>query len=195
MSLERVLAQIRQTNVTKTTHREPYAAISPTRPELSQAGRAVLITGGGTGAGLAMAKAFIRASAATIIIIGRRADVLEAARLRLVGEAKVASTGTDIITQACDVTNFVEVDALWEGFAEKGIVVDVYIANAAKFTEPKPILELCTEEVWNQVETNVKSPLYFAEKFHAQAGFEPDKQKVSTPPSSPPSTSTIGIIG
>jgi NAD(P)-dependent dehydrogenase (short-subunit alcohol dehydrogenase family) len=181
MSLEQVLADIRQTNVTKTTHREPYAAISPTRPELSQAGRAILVTGGGTGAGLAMAKAFILASAATIIIIGRRADVLEAARLRLIEEAKVAGTRTEIITQTCDVTNFVEVDVLWEGLAEKGIIVDVYIANAAKFTEPKPMLELGTEEIWNQVETNVKSPLYFAERFHAQAGSEHNKQKVSTP--------------
>jgi NAD(P)-dependent dehydrogenase (short-subunit alcohol dehydrogenase family) len=176
MSLEQALAEIRRTDATKTIHREPYAAISPTRPELSQAGRAILITGGGTGAGFAMAKAFILASAATIILIGRRAGVLETARTRLVEEA---GTGTKIIIQTCDVTNTADVDALWQSIAEEGIVVDVYVANAAKFTEPKSMLELGTEEVWNQVETNVKSPLYFAEKFHTQPGSNTDKRKVT----------------
>lgn len=181
MSLEQILIDIRQTNVTKTVHRKSYAAIEPTRVELSQAGRAILITGGGTGAGLAMAKAFIRASAATIIIIGRRANILGTARARLIEEAKAAGTGTNVIAQTCDVTNTAEVDALWKHLAEKGIMVDVYVANAAKFTEPKPLLELGTEEVWNQVETNVKFPLYFAEKFHAQPNDNPEGQKVCTP--------------
>jgi NAD(P)-dependent dehydrogenase (short-subunit alcohol dehydrogenase family) len=180
MSLEQVLADIRQTNVTKTVHRKSYPTISPTHPKLSQAGRSILITGGGTGAGFAMAKAFIRASAATLIIIGRRADVLENARASLTEESKITRTGTKIITQTCDVTNLAQVDALWADLAAKNIVVNVYIANAAKFTEPQPMLSLGMPEVWNQVETNVKSPLYFAEKFHSQSNSDPDKQKVSS---------------
>jgi hypothetical protein len=55
----------------------------------------------------------------------------------------------------------------------------VYVANAAKFTEPQPMFELGVEEVWSQVETNVKSPLYFAEKFWKQPGTG-EKQKVSS---------------
>jgi NAD(P)-dependent dehydrogenase (short-subunit alcohol dehydrogenase family) len=177
MSLEEALAEIRRTNFTDTVHAKSYPAISPTRPELTQAGKGVLITGGGTGAGFAMAQAFIRASAATIVIVGRRADVLDTACSQLEQEANNMSTGTKVITLACDVTKTEEVDALWKELEAKNIFVDVYVANAAKFTEVKPMLELGTEEVWSQVETNVKSPLYFAEKFHAQSGAG-EKQKV-----------------
>ncbi|KAF2126489.1 NAD(P)-binding protein [Dothidotthia symphoricarpi CBS 119687] len=169
MSLIETLAKLRRTNVTKTTHREPYAAISPTRPGLSQAGKVILITGGGTGAGFAMAQAFIRASASTIIITSRRGNVLDAARSRLEQEANLVGGGTKIVAITCDVVNQTEVDALWKELDEQGIAVDVYIANAAKFTEVKPILELGAEEVWSQVETNMKSPLYFTERFYKQA--------------------------
>jgi NAD(P)-dependent dehydrogenase (short-subunit alcohol dehydrogenase family) len=175
MSIVEVLNDIRKTNVTKTVHQEPYDAISPTRPELSQAGRTVLITGGGTGAGLAMAHAFIQASAAVIVIVGRRAEVLEAARLKLEDEAKSVGTNTRIIAHPCDGTKVSDIDALWQYLGDQNIFVDVYVANAAKFTEPKPMMELGTEEVWSQVETNVWSPLYFTEKFCKQPT---DKQKV-----------------
>jgi hypothetical protein len=180
MSLEQVLASIRQTIVTNIVHRESYPAISPTHPELSQAGPSILITGGGTGAGFAMAKAFIRASAATLIIIGRRADVLGTSQASLAEESKTTGTGTKIITQTCDVTNLAEIDALWANIGAKNIIVDVYIANAAKFTEPQSMLSFETTEVWNLVETNVTSPLYFAKKLHSQPNSDPDKQKVTS---------------
>jgi NAD(P)-dependent dehydrogenase (short-subunit alcohol dehydrogenase family) len=175
MSVAEVLQEIRRTNVTQTIHQTPYYAISSTRAELSQAGRSVLITGGGTGVGFSIAQAFIRASAATIIIVGRRAAVLNSARSRLEEEAKALGAGTKIITKPCDVISTTEVDEFWEYLREQDISVDVYVANAAKFTEVQPLLELGTEEVWNQVETNVKSPLHFVEKFWKQPG---DKQKV-----------------
>jgi NAD(P)-dependent dehydrogenase (short-subunit alcohol dehydrogenase family) len=175
MSVAEILQELRRTNVTETIHQKPYHAISPTRAELSQAGRSVLITGGGTGVGFSIAQAFIRASAATIIIVGRRAEVLNSARLRLEEEAKAVGARTKIITKPCDVISTTEVDKLWEDLRKQDISVNVYIANAAKFTEVQPLLELGTDEVWNQVETNVKSPLHFAEKFWKQPG---DNQKV-----------------
>ncbi|KAJ4369599.1 hypothetical protein N0V83_005361 [Neocucurbitaria cava] len=175
MSLEQVIAGGRQTNVTTTVHQEPYPAISPTRPELSQAGKTILITGGGTNIGLAIATAFIKASAATVIIVGRRAEVLESARSQLEEVSKAAGTDAKIIARACDVVNLADVDALWKNLADQGIVVDVYVANAAKFTEPKALLQLGAEEVWSQVETNVKAPLVFAEKFYAQPGGKKQK--------------------
>jgi NAD(P)-dependent dehydrogenase (short-subunit alcohol dehydrogenase family) len=180
MSVEEILRDIRKSNVTSTIHETPYAAISPTRPELSQKGRAVLITGGGTGAGFAMARAFVRASASTVIIIGRRAGILEAAKGKLEEEAKTTATYSNIRIKACDVLNFQEVDKLWKELEDEVVGgVDVYVANAAKFTEPQPMFELGVEEVWSQVETNVKSPLYFAEKFWKQPGTG-EKQKVSS---------------
>jgi NAD(P)-dependent dehydrogenase (short-subunit alcohol dehydrogenase family) len=166
---------LRTTKFTKTVHDDVYPAISPSRPELSQAGRTILVPGGGTGVGFAIASAFVRASAARIILISRRAEVLSSAASKLSVEAAKAGTDTEIIAKACDVNDKEQVDALWEWFASKNIVVDVLIANVALFDPTKPLLEFGTEGVWSHFETNVKSQLLLAEKFNAQGE---DRQKV-----------------
>jgi hypothetical protein len=169
-------AVLPQKNVTPNTHREPYPAVSPSRPELSQAGRAILVTGGGTGVGYSIAQSFVRAAADTVIIIGRRQDVIAEAAASLEKEAKSVGTNTKIISRSMDATDLAKVDALWKDLAAQGITVDVYVANAAKFSDGKSILELGFDEVWSQIETNAKSPLYITEKFCGQPG---DKKKVS----------------
>lgn len=169
-AIDAIFHSLRYTNVTKTVHGDTYPAISTNRPELSQAGRTVLITGGGTGVGFSMATSFIQASASRLIIVSRRAEVLAAAAEKLEKVAEKAGTKTQVIARACDLLNQAEVGKLWADLAAEGITVDVYVANAAKFTEPKPILELGADEVWSQMESNVKGPLYFAEKFNAQPG-------------------------
>lgn len=174
-ALREIIKSLCHTEVTKTVHDSVYPAIASTRPELSQAGRVVLITGGGTGVGFASARAFVRASASTVIILGRRADVLAKAVTKLEEEAKTSGTNTKILSRTCDMLDFAQVDAFWKEFADKGITVDVFVANAAKFTETKSILELGFDEVWSQVEANAKSPLYFAQKLYAQPG---DRQRV-----------------
>lgn len=171
-----MFAQLRETNVTKTIHRQLYPAISPHRPELSQARKVVLVPGGGTGVGYSIARSFVQASADTVILIGRRLNILEDAAAKLEEEAKKSNTNTKIIKQACDVTNFNETRAFWDSLTAKGITVDVLIANVAKGTEPKPIFELGSDEVWSQLEVNVKSHLYFTEQFYSQTN---EKKKVS----------------
>lgn len=166
---------LRTTKFTKTVHDDVYPAISPSRPELSQAGRTILVPGGGTGVGFAIASAFVRASAARVILISRRAEVLSSAASKLSAEATKAGTDTEIVTQTCDVNDKEQVDSLWEWLASKNIVVDVLIANVALFDRAKPLLEFGTEGVWSHFETNVKSQLLLTEKFNAQGE---DRQKV-----------------
>jgi len=169
------IQELYQTNVTKTIHHSPYPAISPSLPSLSQAGKTVLITGGATGIGLAIAHAFIQASASTVIIVGRRADKLAQACEEL---KAAAGEGTYIIGRTCDVSDVKEVTSLWEGFKDKGVVVDVLVSNAAKFTDVANLLDLGAEYVWSLFETNVKAPLLLAEKFYKQGG---DRPKASYP--------------
>ena len=177
-SLQQQFRQLLDTDVTKTIHRDTYPAISTSRPELNQAGRAVLITGGGTSVGFGIARSFVRASADIVIIIGRRPDVITKAGSSLEQEAKAAGTNTMIIARVCDANNPAEVDALWKDIASRGIIIDIYVANAAKFSEPKPIFELGAAEIWSQLEVNARSPLYFAEKLNSQ---KTSKQKVFSP--------------
>lgn len=66
--------------------------------------------------------------------------------------------------------------ALFDDLARTGILVDVLVLNAAKFADPKPLLETGVDEIWSQVEANFKGPVYLTEKFMQQNG---EKQKVS----------------
>jgi NAD(P)-dependent dehydrogenase (short-subunit alcohol dehydrogenase family) len=161
---------IPETDFTPTIHRTLYPAITPTRQELSQAGKTVLITGGGTGVGKATARSFVLASAANIIIIGRRFDVLQKAVAELEKDAAAAKSPAKIIARQCDVTKHSDVTAVWDSLKTQSITVDVLVLNSAKFSEPLRLFELGIEDVWSQFEANVKGPLHFAERFYHQQG-------------------------
>lgn len=165
-----------RTNFTKTVHRSSYPAIDPTRPELSQEDRTVLITGGGTGIGFAIASSFVKAGAGTIIIAGRREQILTDAKKQLDQEAQKAGKTTRVLAQVLDVTDKDAVTALWSGLKQKDIVVDVLVLNAAKFSPLQPIFEVGSDEVWSMFEANVRGPLILAEAFAKQGG---DKPKVN----------------
>ncbi|KAI9711559.1 MAG: hypothetical protein M1820_002124 [Bogoriella megaspora] len=171
MSHAEGLFDLSKTNFTNTVHQEVYPAIALTRPELNQTGRTVLITGGGANLGYVIAKSFVRVAADTVIIIGRRFDELVESKSRLEEEVKAAGTNTQIIARACDITDRAQVDALWRELnSDLGIIVDVFISNAAKPAQPKSILEAGTEDIWSQLEVNAKAPLYLTEKICSQPG-------------------------
>ena len=106
------------TDITKTTHKEEYPSISTTRPELSQAGRIVLITGGGAGIGFFTAKAFIRANAAIILIVSRRPEVLPQARLDLQKKVKHLEKPAIVVHGVCDAADSQSVAGLWDKLGE-----------------------------------------------------------------------------
>lgn len=148
---------------TKTVHRSPYPEISPSRPELSQAGKTVLITGGHTGIGYAIAKAYAQASAEKIIIVGRRVDLVTSATSRL----GAIFPEVQALGRVCDVSDLASADTLWEGLAKEGIVVDVVVLNAAKLST-QPILEVGRDAVWSEYLLNVRANLDFAERLYKQ---------------------------
>lgn len=159
-----------KTNFTKTVHRTSYPSIDPSRPELSQAGRTVLITGGGTGIGLSIAKSFAQAGAKRVIIVGRRANVLADAAKAIEEVAKQAGKETEVVHQTLDVTDKGGNAALWSGLKDKGIIVDVLVLNAAKFSPLQPLFDLGSDEVWSMFEANVHGPLMLSEAFVKQGG-------------------------
>lgn len=158
---------------TKTIHKTTYPTIDPARPELSQAGRTVVITGGSAGIGFAIAQGFAQAGARHIIILGRRQNVLDEAVSQL--HEQYASVKID--GRQSDVGNLDETDALWKSFENDGIFVDVLVLNAALVSAGSSILELGRDEVWSQYLVNVRSHLDFTERFYKQKGGE-NRQKV-----------------
>jgi NAD(P)-dependent dehydrogenase (short-subunit alcohol dehydrogenase family) len=89
------------------------------------AGRRVLITGGGTGIGLNIARRLLTLGA-EVVICGRRGAVLEAAA----AELRDATPGAVIVPHVCDIRDADAVEAMMAGlWAERPI--DALVNNAA----------------------------------------------------------------
>ncbi|KAK5628449.1 hypothetical protein RRF57_004164 [Xylaria bambusicola] len=150
-------------------HKNSYAAIDPSRPELSQAGRTVVVAGGNSGIGYGVAQAFIHASAARVIILGRRKDSVAAAAQKLAAEAGASYTGV-VLGIPCDIGDAASVDALWAKLRDDGIVADVLVLNAAVFAPKKTLLEVGTEDIWKIFDFNVRAQMQMTERFYKQEG-------------------------
>ncbi|KAI0431014.1 putative short-chain dehydrogenase [Xylaria sp. FL1042] len=156
--------------LTDPVHKTTYASIDPSRPELNQAGRTVLITGGNSGIGYGIAQAFLRASAAKVIILGRRKDVVAEAAQKLAAEAAGAGYKGQVVGVPCDMTDAAAVEALWARLRDDGVVVDVLVLNVAVFAPKKPLLEIGTSEVWKIYDANVRAQMHMTERFYKQEG-------------------------
>src|SRR5690606_13023215 len=85
----------------------------------------IVVTGGGTGLGRAMATYFLQLGA-RVVIASRKLDVLEAA-----AEEMAADTGGEVLSVACDVRDSVQVDQLLARSLERFGQVDALLNNAA----------------------------------------------------------------
>ncbi|KAH7136745.1 hypothetical protein B0J13DRAFT_506380 [Dactylonectria estremocensis] len=158
-----------------TIHNGPYDAISPLRPELSQAGKTVLICGGSTGIGHAIARNFCEAGASKLVILGRRSNVLQDA----VSKLREAHPNTEVIGQTCDVFERTDSQAAWDKFEADGVLLDVLVLNAVHQPALQPILEQGTDRLWQDFEANVRSSLYIVERFYKQPNHTSQKYCVS----------------
>ncbi len=113
---------------------DPIAALPglPAPPDLGAAalpagtfaGTTVLVTGGGTGLGLATAAEFSRLGA-SIVIASRKAEHLEA------GVAALEAVGADVLAVACDIREPDSVTAAFDAAVERFGLPDVLVNNAA----------------------------------------------------------------
>ncbi|UOQ51749.1 SDR family NAD(P)-dependent oxidoreductase [Hymenobacter cellulosivorans] len=121
--------------------------------------KTVLITGGGTGIGLALAQ-LLAQRRNHVIIIGRRLDKLQEAQ-QLTPELEIFQ---------CDVADPAAIDALFASLQAQGIVLDALINNAAVL-EMWDILEqpLPSAEIFNRVSINLAAPICLTQRFVRQA--------------------------
>jgi NAD(P)-dependent dehydrogenase (short-subunit alcohol dehydrogenase family) len=136
-----------------TYHTKPYPLINVTRPELSAAGKVVLITGGGSGIGLATAEKFAEAGSKTVAITGRRQQVLDEAKQKI----ESAYPGTKVLALQGDVTDRAAVDAAFKKTKDAFGPIDILVNNAGHLADFEPIgKETSTDDWWRGFETNVK---------------------------------------
>jgi NAD(P)-dependent dehydrogenase (short-subunit alcohol dehydrogenase family) len=153
-------------------HHKPYAAILPSRSELSQSGQTVLITGGGSGIGYAISKAFAQAAAATVVIVGRRPDVLKDATVRL--KQDVPEFAGRVLGLRCDVSDVQSTEELWNTLQSEHITVDVLVLNAADSRSSGPLHQIDLQQIWAEFNANVRGPIDFAQRFLKQNDAKPN---------------------
>ncbi|KAF2161590.1 hypothetical protein M409DRAFT_58983 [Zasmidium cellare ATCC 36951] len=153
---------------TKTYHTTTYPSISPTRPELSLAGKTVLITGGSEGIGLETAHAFAQAGASTIALLARRQERLDAAKSAL----QTAFPSTKILTFAASITDTPRLEALVKDLA----TIDILHLNAAQVT-PGFTLSSPAESLTDSFAVNVFGPIALIKAFLALPPRSPDAER------------------
>ncbi len=110
----------------------------------SGAGKIALVTGGGTGVGRGIAQA-LSADGFTLVITGRRADVLEAAAAEIAAE-----TGGFVRAVRCDVGDPGQVAVLFETIRGEFGRLDLLVNNAGSNVPPVPLEEVTFDE-WSGI--------------------------------------------
>ena len=113
----------------------------------------VIVTGGSSGIGLALARAFA-AEGATVFITGRRADALEAA----------AASHPNLIPVVCDVTDDAQVIALKETVDAAG-GADLLVNNAGIMVFFNLLDGSSLETQLHEIEVDVVGPIRMIEHF------------------------------
>ena len=103
-----------------------------------------IVTGGGSGIGLAIAEKFVQAGIRTIIV-GRDENKLQAAKEKL---------GEGCETAACDLSDLSAVPALVNGIAKNHGRIDILVNNAG-INLKKDFTEVTDEDFQRILQTNV----------------------------------------
>lgn len=155
-----IMANLTYPSFTETSHRSMYPDISPSNPILSAAGKVIIITGGGTGIGKAIATAFSEARAAVVILIGRTEAYLKATQNEL---SLVTTTIVDYFV--ADITDQAAVEAAFSTTFHRYGKVDVLVNNAGYLSVHTSLANSPLEDYWNGFEINVKGPIITTQAF------------------------------
>ncbi|KAF5006794.1 hypothetical protein FDECE_6849 [Fusarium decemcellulare] len=137
----------------KLYHKKPYPGLDPSRAALRQTGKTVVVTGGNSGIGYALARGFVSAGAKGVIILGRRPDVVESAAVKLQSEATQLGQQTLVEGRVCDIADLGSTEALWKSLESDSIYVDILVLSAAAYGAVEPILQGGFSKFWVNIST------------------------------------------
>ena len=143
---------------TKTYHTTPYDRIS-NHHNFSGTGKTILITGGASGVGYAISKAFASTGVSRIAIIGRSLKPLEKAKHDLEEEFP----SLQVLMYQASVTDH---DRMSQIVQELG-TIDVLVLNAATAHRRAEATDITVEEMKDAFETNVVAPFNIAKAYLA----------------------------
>lgn len=157
------MAQPLYPSFTPTYHHDQYPTIDPTQPSLSCSGKVILITGGGTGIGKAIALAFAKANAQGIALLGRTQSTLD----ETADEIRRINPATDVFVAVADITLQPQVQAAIDATISHfhTHVPDVLINNAGGLSGRGPLIDVDLTDFWRAFDLNVKGPLTVTQAF------------------------------
>ncbi|HEX6422426.1 MAG TPA: SDR family oxidoreductase [Acidimicrobiales bacterium] len=144
---------------------EPPPTGASALPAGTYRGTTVLVTGGGTGLGLATATEFARLGA-TLAIASRRAEHLDA------GRAALEALGATVVTAACDIRDPDQVAAAFDTVEQAAGLPGVLVNNAAA-NFPVPAEDMSPNAWRTVVDITLNGTFYCAREFarrHLAAG-------------------------
>ncbi|GES66728.1 hypothetical protein ATEIFO6365_0016002100 [Aspergillus terreus] len=159
---------------TRKTYRDVYPAIDPTRPELSQAGKVVVITGASLESvnwiRQGFAASFARAKAEAIVLIARDASKLAETK-QLIKEINPA---TKVLSLAVDVVDEPGIKDAFRQIVERLGTPHVLINNAGVTGALKSIFDEDIDSWWRTREINIRGTMIVTKAFLATTGREPE---------------------
>jgi NAD(P)-dependent dehydrogenase (short-subunit alcohol dehydrogenase family) len=154
---------------TKTYHTTAYPAINPSIPALSSKGKNIVITGGGSGIGSEIARAFAQSGASSIALLGRT----EYSLLQTKREIESSSKTTQVSIYVADITSSIALAQRLKSHAQNhGGELHVLVANAGFLPSNGSIFDSDPEDWYNGFEINVKGTFNLLRAFlpHATKG-------------------------
>ncbi|KAJ5886988.1 uncharacterized protein N7473_009662 [Penicillium subrubescens] len=155
-------AELKAFSFTQKAHRDVYLAIDPRRPELSQAGKVIIVTGASRGIGkLGFAASFAHANASAIVLIGRSVDDL-AETEKLVNRINAK---TKVLSIPLDITDATGVTKAFEDIVARFGAPHVLINNAGYINPLDTIIDVDIGSWWRTQEVNVKGTFLMSQAF------------------------------
>ena len=114
--------------------------------------KTVIVTGGGSGIGYAIAEAFF-ACGANVVLCGRREEVLKSAVLKIEDSNNNSDRG-EVIYVVADMSREDDVEMLVQRTVEQFSQLDVFINNAGEWMS-SPILEIKESDILTLVKNNL----------------------------------------
>jgi NADP-dependent 3-hydroxy acid dehydrogenase YdfG len=137
---------------TKTWHTVAYPSIDPSLPALSSANKNIVISGGGSGMGPEIAKAFAQSGAASIALLGRT----EATLLETKQQIEAKHPSTKVATYVADIISAPALEQALAAHAKAFGKLHVLVANAGYMASGRSIVDSDAEDWWKGFEVNVK---------------------------------------
>ncbi len=126
--------------------------------------KTIVITGSTRGIGFALARSFLKREC-RIVISGRKQNSVDVVVKRL----KKEFPPENVFGSVCDVTEFSQLEKLWDASVKKFGSIDIWINNAGISNTQNPAWELSSDEIECVVKTNMLGEMFGTKV--AMAGF------------------------